>query len=728
MPNRKVFHACVAVLLGVVAGQPVLAQELEDIVVTAQRREQSLQDVSIAVSAFSQDRLREIGANNIERIDLLTPGLEWGQFGLGTKVSIRGQGVANFEANTDGPVGFFVDGIYLGRGQQVWSVLSDIERVEVLRGPQGTLFGRNTTGGSINVVSAKPQKEFDFSANLRAGDFDRIEVSGMVNIPLSDTFSTRFVLFHEEHDGFIENQFNPANDYLDDDITYARGALRFDNDDNVLIDVAFDYWDQSMNGAAFSGIKFFDQDEPTVNTWASALLGLTGAARLPADTTADWKFNADTQSRHDVESYSVVGTVQIDINWAILKSITGYSDYEQFAGGDSDFSTEPLADLTLDTKAQVFSQEFQLQSRGDNERLDWIVGLYYLDEEIDELFRFDFLLGGFDFATRDGTATAESIAVFGQVEYGLTEQLRLVLGGRWTEDDKSYKSTDVARMDTRGNVDDSQKFDEFTWRVGLDYSVTDQVLLFGNISTGFKSGGFNRYEPPVGGNISYDLVFQPETLTNYEAGLKADWLENTLRTNVAVFYNEIDDLQAYAFDDSLPSSVTTNAGEASTFGIEFEGTWLPVEALSLFLGVAYLDAEYDEYGTFNNGSQTIDASGNKRELSPEWKLSFSGRYDIPIGEFGTLSPYVQSTYKDDYFVTAANEPNFGLDRQSSYTQTDVKLFWTSPQAHWVGEIFVQNIEDEFVKTGGFLATNGYWITYGPEPRTYGVRLSYRYRN
>jgi len=701
------------------------AQELEEVVVTAQKREQSLQDISLAVTAFSDEALKELGANNIERLDLLTPGLEWGQFGLGARVSIRGQGVANFEANTDGPVGFFVDGVYLGRGQQVWQVLTDIERVEVLRGPQGTLFGRNTTGGSINVVTAKPSSEkIEGQVSARVGNYDLYEVSGSVNLPINDQWATRFAFFREAHDGFIENTFDPNNDYLDEDITYGRAAIRFDNNANFTADLSVDYWEQGGNGAAFSGVKFFDQDEPGVNTWASSLLGLTGANRLPANPDDDWEIATGIQSQRDVRSFSVIAQLQYETDWAIFKSVTGFNDYDQFAGGDSDFSTFQLADLSLDTQARVFSQEVQVQSNYES-KLNWIAGFYYMNEEIEELFRFNFVPGGFDFSTRDGTAEATSYAIFGQAEYDITDKFRLIFGGRYTVDDKSYSSVDRARVDDRGNINADETFSQFTWRAGFEYFATETSMIYFNASTGFKSGGFNRYRPQVGG-VQYDLVFEPETLTNYEGGIKADWFGQRLRTNLAVFYNTIEDFQAYAFDNSVPTSVTTNAASASTMGVELEATFVPVERARFEAIIAYLDAEYDDYATFNNGSQNIDASGNTRELSPKWKTTLTARYDIPLGEWGTLTPYGQFTYKSEYFVTAANESRFGLDRQESYTQSDVKLLWTSADEHWSGEVFVQNIEDAFVKTGGFLATNGYWLTYGPMPRTYGVSLTYRY--
>lgn len=703
---------------------PAATAQLEEVVVTAQKRDQNLQEIPLAVSAFSGDDVSEVGANNIERLDALTPGLEWGQFGLGARVSVRGQGVANFEANTDGPVGIFVDGTYLGRGQQAWTSITDVERVEITRGPQGTLFGRNTTGGSINIVSKKPTTEgLEGGIDLDVFDYSGTEVAGFVNIPVSDTVALRFTGMFEEHDGFIENQFDSANSYLDEDMQYFRGAVRFMPSERLTVDLAAEYWDQGGNGAAFSGVKFFDQDSPELNTWATAL---SGQPNIPANggNANDWEINLDGKSYRDVSSSIYVATLQYDFETFAIKWVTGYSDYEQLAGGDSDFSTLALADLSLDTQAELFSQEIQLTSTGDGP-LQWIAGIYYLDETIDELFRFDFTLGGFDFSTRQGTSDTTSLAAYADVTYNLSEVFTVFGGVRYTEDDRSYKSQDFARADSRGSIDASETFDEPTWRVGVQYFPRDGVQFYGLISTGYKAGGFNRYSPPSDGALSYSLVFQPETITNYEVGMKSDSADGTLRTNVSVFYNEIDDFQAYAFDNSLPSSITTNAATAETWGVELESTWAPTDRFRLKLVAAHLDATYGSYQEFSNGSVNIDASGNTRELSPEWKATLVAQYDIDLGGIGTLTPYVQSTYKSDYFVTASNQPD-GLDEQDSYTQTDLRLRWTAPGEQLSIEGYVTNIEDNFVKTGGFLATNGYWITYGPEPRLYGVRASYRF--
>jgi len=726
--------ASLAVAATLVSG-PVLSQVLEEIIVTATKREENMQQVSVVVTAFSQDALDRIGANNIERLDALTPGLEWGQLGHSAKISIRGQSVANSESNADSAVALFVDGVYLGRGMQVWQTATDIERIEVLRGPQGTLFGRNASGGSVNIISNKPGREKEARFEVIAGDYDLLSVNGHFNTPMGDNWAGRLTFLTEEHDGFLENMSDPSNSQLDEDMWYVRGALRYDSGP-LTVDISLDYYDQTGNGNGFSGAKFFDEVNLALNTFACTLPGLppsfipAGCPGLPVNTENDWEIELNRSFR-DTENTTATLTFDYDFATTNLKSITAYSDFSQIAGGDTDFTDQWLLDCRLVTDATIFSQEFQLSSTGD-EKLDWMVGLYYLDEEIVESFILVLPFGAplgedpeptfdpiseFRGNDRRGTINTKSTAIFGQLTYRFNDQLGLTVGARYTEDDRDYVSTELALMNPRGEIDVAEVFSEPTWKVGLDYRIDDSRMVYATISTGYKAGTFNRFappEPPIPGGVDYELVVRPETIINYEIGFKGDLLDNTLRANITAFYNEIDDFQSYAFDDSLPSSITANAATAKTEGAELELTWLPSEPAQINVVVAYLDAYYDEYATFTNGANFIDASGNKRELSPEW-----------IGSAGTLTPYVQYTYKDDYFITAANNL-LGQDHQRSYGQTDIRVIWNSLERHWRGELFLTNIEDNFPKVGAYLATGGYWITYGPEPTIFGAKLAYTF--
>ncbi|TDJ12483.1 MAG: TonB-dependent receptor [Gammaproteobacteria bacterium] len=755
---------CLAVAATLVSG-PVLSQVLDEIIVTARKREESLQQVSLAISAFSQDYLDQIGATDLERLDALTPGLSWGQHGLAVKISIRGMHISSSEANADSPVGFFVDGVYLGRGQQYWNPMVDVERVEVLRGPQGTLFGRNTSGGSINIITRKPSQEFEAKFELTAGDYNHIGTSGHINFPMSDNWAGRLTFFTEEHDGYLENTYDgsgaqapspdplfqnvPGDDQMDEELWYVRGALRYDNGP-LVVDFAVDAWDQGGNGNAFSGAKFFSQTDATINGWAAENCfhpthGLwptalcipdPGEPPFPVSTAGDWQIEGNRSFR-DVEAASGTLTISYDFANVTLKSITAYNSYDGIGGGETDFTTVGIFDCRLRTDTTAFSQELQLSSN-NAEKLEWTVGLYYLDEENVELFAIkapsleDFLIGFFgvpdflftngDFLRRDGTATAESTAIYGQGTYSFNEHFRLTLGARFTSDDKTY--TNVDSLSPRG-ISPAETFEETTWIVGLDYLIDDSRMVYGHISTGYKAGGFNRYSPPPPPLPQYPATFQPETVINYAIGFKGDLADNTLRLNVEAFYNEIDDFQAYAFDNTIPTSVTENAAESSTKGVELEMTWLPSEPAQITFVAAYLDAVFDSYTNFTDGRFVIDASGNQREQSPKWKTTLAASYDFNLGSMGTLTPYLQFTYKDDYFITPANNLD-GLDKQDSYTQTDIRLIWNSPERHWRGELFVENIEDNFVKVGGFLATGGYWITYGPEPTLFGAKLAYTF--
>ncbi len=718
---KKYSSALIASLsvMSMLVSSPVLSQVLDEIIVTAQKRSENLQQVPLAVTAFSQEYLDKIGASDIERLDLLTPGLEWGQHGHGAKISIRGMSVANSEANSDSPVGFFVDGVYLGRGQQFWAVMKDVERVEVLRGPQGTLFGRNTSGGSVNIISNKPSQQFGAKFELTGGDYNHIGTSGYVNVPFSDNLAGRLTFYTEDHDGYLENTFDSRFDQMDEDLWSVRGALRYDSGP-LVVDLSLETWEQVGNGNGFSGAKYFSPILPGLNFWATILSG----QNIPENSTTDWEI-AGNRSYRDKESTNGTLTISYDFANTTFKSITGYSDYVGTDGGETDFSELFLFDCRLFTDVQTFSQEFQLSSNTAGD-LEWTVGLYYLDEDQFEEFAiavFDTPIPTGDVYNRLGTATAEATAVYGQGTYSFNENVRLTIGARYTTEDKTYTNLDGSGREIPPS---SETFDETTWRVGLDYLIDDSRMVYAAISTGFKAGGFNRYTPLPPPGVQYPVVFQPETLTNYAIGFKGDLADNTLRLNVELYYNEIDDFQSYAFDDTIPTSITANAESASTSGAELELTWLPSEPVQITVIAAYLDAYYDSYTGFTDGFLTIDASGNQRALSPEWKTTLAASYDFDLGSAGTLTPYVQFSYKDDYFVTPANDIVDGYDRQDSYTQTDIRLIWNSAEGNWRGELFLQNIEDNFPKTGGYLATGGYWITYGPEPTLFGAKLAYTF--
>ncbi len=796
----KYYSSALIASVSVVAtlvSDPVLSQELDEIIVTATRRELNLQDVSLAVTAFTQADLDRAGILNVERMDLLTPGLMIGSFGAGNAITIRGLGRPNFESNTPGAVSVYVDGAYRSRGQQAWLALMDSERVEITRGPQGTLYGRNTTGGNINIISNKPSDKSEGNFDVTFGDYDRILARGTINVPLGDTFAARASVLYEEHDPFIENSNPLGTGLMDEDQTYFQGALRWTPSDDVEIIARAHYWEQGGLGTAFSGHKLRNYpvggpDIPAlvnglnsvVEFWASPIGANPGGTGLCDFLLGPLVFNTpsngpngdgsdcapsrgpgmgsnpvppgpgiaandldprridyDARARRDVEETGGTLHIEWDIADSVhFTSITSYTDYQQFSEGDVDFSFDPVWVALITQDLQAVSQEFQLSSI-DADTFEWLVGLYYFDEENDEIFSsgepsfpdifgpgvlFDprvptigsQLTGGFTANFRETKSETTSTAVFADVSFKLTDQFRVLLGGRYTEDDVKANTSEIGGAASRAVKNASNTFTNFSWKAGIEWDVAEDNMMYFIASTGYKAGFFNRYTHPT-----LNVSVPAEEIDNYAIGSKSRFLDNSLQINAEVYYNEIDNAHTYTFDASVPTSVGTAAGKASTFGVEVELVASPSDELHVTAMLAYLDATYDFYEGFTEGVyflDGIDVTGHKRERSPEWSASLTAAYEMDMGSRGTLTPYFQWAFKDDYFITALNDPF--LDHQEAYSQTDFRLLWVSAEGNYNAEVFVTNIEDNFPMLGGFFAFGGMWIHSGPEPRLWGVKL------
>jgi len=671
----------------------------------------------------------------------------------------------------------------------------DTERVEITRGPQGTLYGRNTTGGNINIVSNKPNDNSEGNFDVTLGDYNRTLVRGTINVPLGDTFAFRANVLFEEHDPFIENSNPVGTGLMDEDQTYFRAALAWTPNEDVEIIARAHYWEQGGFGTAFSGHKL--RNYPTggppipnlinglnsvVEFWATPvgpqfgtgicdfLLGPfvfntpsngpngdgsdcapsrgpgLGSNPVPpgpgiaANDLDPRRIDYDARAIRDVEETGGTLHIEWDIGDSVhFTSITSTTDYQQFSEGDVDFSFDPVWVALITQDLQAVSQEFQLSSI-DADTVEWLVGLYYFDEENDEIFSsgvpsfpdifgpgalFDprvptigsQLTGGFTNNFRETKSETTSTAVFADVSIKLSDQFRVLLGGRYTEDDVKANTTEIGGAAGRATGGE-ETFTDFSWKLGFEWQVAEDNMMYAIASTGYKAGFFNRYTHPT-----LSLTVPAEEIENFAVGSKNRFLDNSLQVNAEVFWNDIDNAHTYTFDASVPTSVGTAAGKASTFGVEVELAASPSAELHVTAMLAYLDATYDHYEGFTDGvyfPDGIDVTGHKRERSPEWSASFSFAYDMDMGSRGTLTPYFQWAWKDEYYITALNDPF--LDYQPSYSQTDVRLMWVSAQGNYNAEIFVTNIEDNFPMLGGFFAFGGMWIHSGPEPRMWGVRF------
>lgn len=715
-------------IAAVLFGTPVGAQnsanadaiELEEIVVTAQRRAENLQEVPLAITALDRERLQRAGITSPERLEFVAPNVVFAQSGADNRISIRGVSSTGIEVNADPVVGIFSDGIYQSRSSQALAGFVDMERVEVLRGPQGTLYGRNTTAGSINLISRAPEDEFGYSVEGVIGDFDHTGVRGHVNVPVNDAVALRFAGLRETRDGWAKNLFRENDTNNDEDQVYVRGTARVDVSDRLRLVFRASYWDQGGQGSGFNAYKILGQQESfdgpsnPGNPFAGFSTGLADPDGNPADP---YEFSNDIKARRDIEQAQASLTLSYEFDGVTFTSISAHNNFNRFTRQDSDFSELDIFDVDVLQDVQTFTQEIQVSSN-ESGAVGWVVGAFYLDDNVDELFVVRNLSQGFltpilgpFLINRSGRATTSSLAVFGQTSFNIGDRTRLTLGGRWTSDDK-----DISVRNLGTEIDNSDDFSETTWRVAIDHDLSERTLLYGYVATGFKSGGFN---------LNVDSAFEPETVTTAELGLKVT-LPARGFINLAGFYSDFDDLQVNSFDPETISSFLRNAAKAEVMGIEVEGELRPGRSWILSGSLSYQDATYEDFvvdDPFAAGVNLVDLSGRNLPRAPDVSAKLAVSRDIDLGAAGTLRPLVQFSYFGENYQTEFNQP---LDRQSSYTKTDLRLFWESDDSKFSAQFFITNLEDEAVLISGVYGPgSGLFANYSA-PRTYGVRFGVNY--
>jgi iron complex outermembrane recepter protein len=733
---------------------PAMAQ-LEEILVTAQKRAESAQDVPITISAFSANQLENSGFDNLSDLTMMSPSMQFGNFGPIAFVTMRGIGNENTTAGGDPGVAVHLDGIYMGRPVASLFSAFDTERVEILRGPQGTLYGRNATGGSINLVTKKPDDEFGGEVDVTYGDYDWLRFRGALNIPLSDTAAARIVVFKEDRDGYTQNSVAGGTEANDADNTGVRAHLSFDLGDNGSLLLSASHIDSGGVGSkpelreAFPG-----------STTGQNLAGPPGFAfnprgpfsGIPAGNnyiinrgTGEVAVNDLTpflEAKNVAESQdNTLTLLSATFEWNFenisFKSITGYVESEFESHADEDYSALDLAELVLTEEAQQFSQEFQLLSNNDGP-FQWIAGLYYFKEDATRQSRFfrsryDVFAttfgveSGFDIG---GQVDSESVAVFGQGTYSLSDTLSLTAGLRYTDDEKV--GTNLG-FQFRGRpyadpVGDS--WDELTYRLALDWRMSDNVMLFGSFSTGYKSGGINQVAALSLGATT--AIYDPEFVDAIELGIKSTLLDGRLQLNTSIYHNKYEDLQFQIFGLAGPEAF--NAEGATVKGLEVELRAALTDTLMIDASLGLTDSAFD--AQVINGAQ-ID--GNQVQRTPDTTYSLGLTNDWALGDGSGIRLRLEYSYTDDIFYTAFNRtagfatPG-GNDLAEDYSNLNARLFWFSADEKWTVEASITNLTDE-VQEGNVFRGIGFndvgsgggmeEITYNP-PRQWGLRVGYNF--
>lgn len=731
--NRNL-GVCASLGLLIASGLPSIAvaegsgfATLEEVTVTARKREENLQDAPVAVTAFTSAAIEARGLSDISQINGSVPNLQFSSTASvsgsssAASVFIRGVGQTDFTLTTEPGVGVFLDGVYIARS--VGSVLNvlDVERVEVLRGPQGTLFGKNTIGGAINVTSKRPAEEFQGKLEVTAGRYNRLDTKLAMDIPINEKLLTKFSLGSLNKDGHVDRLL--VGDELGgkDELVGKASALYLPSDE-------------------LSVYLSFDSSKVRSNSAGSKLLGVNlnpGAPFLPLlnaslppqqqytlgnyGTSGLYTTNGTGPNVNDIDIWGVSAIVEWTPDAFTLKSITAYRDLDGHFGRDGDNSPLLLAHTEDFYEQEQFSQEFQLSGVGFDDRLEWLVGAFYFSEKGDNvnLVSFAGQFGGL-FGLSSPAFTLQSggeidnysAGGFAQVTYDLNDQWALTGGLRYSYEKREFLPDQYVReIRSAGLSNVIPGFDPilpFEWvadstsrwdpKVGIEYQVVSDVLLYATYSTGFKGGGFGQRVFP---GRSDTPTFGPEIVKVYELGAKVTAFDNRVRLNMAVFHTDYEDMQVTVFDGIAPRTV--NGGNAEVDGFEIELDAVPLERLLVGLGIGYTNARFKDVSP---GATEVTVN-SEFPYTPEWTVNGFFAYEFELESFGLLTIRSDWSYRTEQYLDAAN----GLF-QDEYELVDVSLMYEPNGENWSFMAGVRNVTGTEYLTGGLDSLNAFGYAEG----------------
>ena len=684
---------------------------LEEVVVTARRTEESLQSVPLSVVALSAESLENRNVDNLENLNTLVPNLTVGSGGgFGGNISsifIRGIGQDRSASTAESGVGTYIDGIFLGQADGGLIDLIDAERIEVLRGPQGTLFGKNSIGGAINYVSVKPQSEEEGRLKVTLGDFNRLDIEGMANIPLSDKVFARFSALSKEKDGHVKDVYDPTNivDVGNVDSRAVRAQLLWDVNADVQVNLAYDWIASKTNGGA--------QNIIAGNPSAPALAGSGEPVPTPTGDLYTTRLSENTFS--DFEGYGLNMVVDWTAGDYLIKSLTAYRTFDNTIAVDFDGSAGVLRDELVDREHDQFQQEIQLQG-GVGEKVDYILGLFYYHENPTDIRQQQRnSLGGLN--SLGFEEETDSYAIFGEGNIHLSEKFDLTIGLRNTWEDKSiygYRNT------TEGNA--AENFSEMTYRISGSYQITEEMMAYASYATGFKSGGFNDRTPNPGAPFDGLNPYNEELADTYEVGLKTDFLDGRGRLNAAIFRTDYTDLQlpAVVILSTVPLQTdvrVTNAGKAQIDGVELDLTFIISDSLQLNAAGAWMDARI----TDAEGNEDI-SNGTQLARSPEWSYTIGLEHNTNLASGGRVVSRIDWGWKDDYRLVTP-EPNSVT--QEAFGLLGARISFSNSDDDMRLSLFGTNLTDEEYYTSGLDLFNtpfGATVVEVGRPREWGVSL------
>ncbi len=720
--------------------------QIEEIIVTARKREESLQETPISISAFTTGEMRQRNLTNLMEISQFTPNVLMSTApggsggGNNSQIYIRGVGQTDFLFTTDPGVGIYMDGVYLPRTLGGVLDLLDLERVEILRGPQGTLFGKNTIGGAINLISNKPTQEFGGFAEVIVGSYNRTDGRLDINIPLSETWASRFSLSYKKRDGYVDRlnyDTGKVIDHLGNENAFnARGSFRWTPSESTTLDIILDYSREREESAANTLVQFEPMNGLTP-LW-NGLVGFPSGSPMTADfITADKLTTYGTgPNRNDLDVKGINVTLEHNFADATFKSISAYREMKATFGRDGDGSPNQYVETDQDQTQEQLSQEFQLFGTAVDGKFDWLLGAFYMNEKGTD--QNDVRLASGLYAALEGLPVQlsghpcappwfapgcagnpinplldldfniynkidiTSYAVFSQLGYQVSDRWNLTGGLRFTDESKDY-TLEHLRVNSGVPIVPlttvKASWSEPSGRVGMDFQVTEDVMAYGSISRGFKSGGFNG-RPTTGSEVD---AFNPEFVTTYELGLKSELANKRVRLNAAVFFMDYTDMQVgsvSADDTGNLILIIDNAAAAEVKGFEVDFLALPTERWLISAGLGYTNAKYTD-----TGNAVGITTASKFAKTPKWTGNASLQYAMPVGgSFGELRFRGDWTYRSKVYNDIQNTESIA---QSSLGLLGARITLHNNEHDWEVVLSGTNLTNEIYIVNGLQALDAF---------------------
>jgi iron complex outermembrane receptor protein len=735
---------------------------IETVVVTARKRSESIQSVPVAVTALDADLIEKRFVHDLTDLNHEAPNMQIEGVGAihrnAALIYSRGIGYVNVDQGQDPAVGISVDGVFFTRNIGSLQNMLDIDQVEILRGPQGTLFGKNTVGGVINVTTKKASTEdHDLELFARLGNLGRWDYSAVFNLPIDDTLAVRFAYQSQFQDGPFRNVSTvstpfdgpkPRGDrYGGFDVKTFRTAVHWEPVSNLTFDLTGTYIkDRSpsvggQNGS-FGGVP---GKLPPDLLW---LLGIPGYRTFggPSDP---YIISRDVGNGDFQDSKILTLNGRYHADWFDIVSVTGYMHDSNLSYNDYDNTPLAVIESTYGLHHQQFTQEFRLESNDDDSPLKWVTGLYYLNNQWDAEQHLDIgFLAPAPFDRQEDYAhqNAWSIAPFVQADYKITDALEVSAGVRYTHEDKNiFRLVQYAAvLGPSGSIADDHDWSDFTYHAGINYRISPDMMTYFKFDTGFVGGGWNsRANDPESLG-----PFAPEKAHSYEIGLKSDWLDHRLRVNAAAFWANYANLQVGVFH-SLPGhdqeeQVVANDAFERARGVELEVTAVPIDRLTLSASIGYLDAIYTSFnsdllgilpdspfyglmacnGSDKPGKTVQYADHNsgcyvRPAYTPNWTMRYEASYAFELNGHGVLTPDVYVTYESSHFTDLLNEP---VGYQPGYALLNGSLNYDDPDGRFRISLWAKNITDTRYIVSDVPTAGLFTQLYFADPRTFGVDL------